>query len=541
MYLIFLIFSFIFFLFSFSSSIFFFYLFLSSFRNKTMSTTGCPDYSDFSKAFHEPGSGGSFNLPFQRPTEVCRKFASSVIESVINNVTSKMVNLDLARLFTNSFPNTLDTTISKTACILKETVNSDCQPLSYIITGDINAMWLRDSANQLLPYLNYIKQDGNLKRLFLGAIYMQAHFINIDPYSNAFNEPIDINELAKSTSSSFNKRSVVLLDGVFENKWEIDSLASFMSLSYQYWNQSGDDSFVNNTVWINAVESIIETIKHQQEPTFNETTGQVLDTNYAFSQTTDRPTETQFINGRGQPVRHTGMVKSLFRPSDDATVYPFFIPGNAMLSVELDHLSQLLSKSSANQVSRVQQLASKASILSKEIKEAIYKYGLIEHPTYGKIFAYEVDGYGSSLIMDDANIPSLLSLSLIGFLDQNDQIYQNTRRLVLSHDNPYYFSGPRGSGIGGPHIGLEYAWPMSQIVRILTSSDDKEIEQALDVIVASTDNTGLIHESINVYRQGGGDNNRGYTRSWFSWANGLFGQAILKVMNDRPHLLTSAK
>ncbi|KAI8364121.1 meiotically up-regulated gene 157 protein [Blakeslea trispora] len=502
----------------------------------TMPGTSCPDYSVYSKIFHGPASGGGLSLPFQRPVDACRKFTSSVIESVISDITSKIANLDLARLFENTFPNTLDTTIEKTACLLPQ---DDCHPLSYIITGDINAMWLRDSANQLLPYVDYIKQDGGLKRLFLGVIYMQAQFITMDPYANAFNQPRDIDALAQHIrSSSFSKRSVSLKDGVFENKWEIDSLASFMGLSYQYWTQTGDSSFVNSNVWVDAVDSILATIKAEQAPTFNITTGEVLDAPYTFSQMADRPTETQFVDGRGQPVRYTGLVKSLFRPSDDATVFPFFIPGNAMLSVELNHLSQLLSSSTARNSSKIQNIASEASRLSKSIKEAIYKYGLVNHPVYGQVFAYEVDGYGSTLIMDDANIPSLLSLSMLGFVDQNDTIYQNTRKLVLSSDNPYYFSGPRGSGTGGPHIGLNYAWPMSQIVRILTSSNDQEIMEALNIILESTDNTGLIHESVNVFHKWGGDNDSGYTRSWFAWANGLFGQAILKIMKERPYLLT---
>ncbi|GAA5809794.1 hypothetical protein MFLAVUS_003207 [Mucor flavus] len=494
-------------------------------------STQCPDYLEYSKIFHSPKSGGLLGLPFQRPVEACRKFTSSIIESVISNVTSKISDLDLAQLFANTFPNTLDTTIQSTACLA---VADNCVPLSYIITGDINAMWIRDSANQILPYINYIKQDGNLKQLFLGAIYLQAHFFNIDPYANAFSEPKSIDALSKSIhSSNLTKRGVPLLDGVFEKKFEIDSFASFMGLSYQYWVASGDDSFVGNSIWVDAVEGILATIKNQQDPTFNVTSGEPLDTDYLFFQNADRPTETQFLNGRGQPVKHTGMVKSLFRPSDDATVFPFFIPGNAMLSVELNHLSILLSKSSTKNA-RVQQLATESDKLSKQIREAIYKYGLIDHPN-------EVDGYGSSLVMDDANVPSLLSLSLIGFLDQNDTIYQNTRKLVLSKDNPYYFSGPRGSGIGGPHVGLGYAWPMSQIVRvsyiILSSDNDQEIKEALNIIVSSTDKTGLIHESVNVFKAAGGEDNMGYTRPWFSWANGLFGQAILKVMNERPHLL----
>ncbi|CAO3664822.1 unnamed protein product [Rhizopus stolonifer] len=485
--------------------------------------SNCSDYTDYSEVFHRPGSGGLLNLPFQRPLESCRKFTSQVVESVISNITSKMTNLDLAQLFRNAFPNTLDTTIQATACLEP---SSQCIPLSYVITGDINAMWLRDSANQLLPYIDYVQHDTRLKRLILGAVYLQAHFINTDPYANAFNEPQSIISLSKN----LHKRDVVLLDGVYERKWEIDSLGSFIQLSHRYWQASGDDSFVNNTVWINAVDKLLQTLQKEQEPTFNQTTGEPLSTDYQFSQTTDRPTETQFLQGIGQPVKYTGMVKSLFRPSDDATVFTFFIPGNAMLSVELDHLSQLLS-------GRHEHLARQSARLSREIREGIYRYGLVHHPIYGQVFAYEVDGYGSSLMMDDANVPSLLSLSLLGFVSQEDVIYQNTRKLVWSRDNPYFFSGPRGIGIGGPHIGLSYAWPMSQIVRILSSNDDQEIKEALNNLVSSTDHTGLIHESINVYAAEGGDGNKGYTRSWFAWANGLFGQAILKIARERPHLI----
>lgn len=197
---------------------------------------------------------------------------------------------------------------------------------------------------------------------------------------------------------------------MYERKWEIDSLASFISLSYRYWEASGDSSFVNNPVWIDAVDSILTTIKKQQEPTFDETTGnyitlsiqqsveiiilcfhkkkgEPLPTDYKFLQTTDRPTETQFLLGRGQPVKYTGMVKSLFRPSDDATLYPFFIPGNAMLSVELGHLAQLLNSSSSRSNSKIQGFTSESLRLSKQIRDAIYKYGIVDHPAHGKVFA----------------------------------------------------------------------------------------------------------------------------------------------------------
>ncbi|KAL0073688.1 glycoside hydrolase family 125 protein [Phycomyces blakesleeanus] len=479
----------------------------------------CPDYREYSKLFHGPASGGPLGLAFQRPIEACRRFTSDIINTVIESVASKITDLDLARLFVNAFPNTLDTTIWQTACMNQ----TNCLPLSFIITGDINAMWLRDSANQLLPYLDYVKKDVGLQKLFLGAIYMQAHFIQLDPYANAFDQPSNLDLLSRPQMM---KRDVERKQGVFERKWEIDSLGSFLGLSYRYWNTTQDASFTNSTSWINAVELIIQTLVDEQTPTY--ISNRLQTPHYTFQQQTNRPTETQFINGRGMPVKYTGMVKSLFRPSDDATVYPFFVPGNAMLSVELANLSNMLHKTKQHD-----KLALQANQLSRQIKKAIYKHAIVHHPEYGRVFAYEVDGYGSSLIMDDANVPSLLSLSLLGFVEHDNPIYQNTRRLVLSDSNPYYFSGPRGSGIGGPHVDLNYAWPMSQIVRILSSSNDTEISEALSIILHSTDGTGLVHESFNVNR----DNDTPYTRSWFSWANGLFGQAILKIAKERPHLI----
>lgn len=375
---------------------------------------------------------------------------------------------------------------------------------------------------------------------------MQAQFVHLAPYANAFNEPVSMKNGVEKREN-FNAAHTQQ-EGVYEYKWEIDSLASFLGFSYRYWNMTGDDSFVRSDTWVDAVNDVLRTIQEQQEPTFDPNTGEPMTPHYTFTQNTDRPTETQFNEGIGNAVQRTGLVKSLFRPSDDATIFPFFIPGNAQISVELAHISQMLSQIHGNNkgtggdqqvVSNQEQLksiADQSGQLAKEIRDAIYKYAVVDVPGFDKVFAYEVDGYGSRLMMDDANVPSLLSLPMLGFVDANDPVYQNTRKLVLSRANPYYFDGPRGSGIGGPHVGINYAWPMSQIVRILTSSDDNEIKEALDIILHSTDKTGLIHESFNVYdkKDPGKDM---YTRSWFAWANGLFGQAILKIAKERPHLI----
>ncbi|CAO3611238.1 unnamed protein product [Cunninghamella blakesleeana] len=493
-----------------------------------ISPKSCPDYTKYASVFHEPVSHGPLHLPYQRPIEACRTFTSKIIEQVVNTVTKSISNLDLAQLFKNTFPNTLDTTIKETACITSNSTN--CHPLTFLVTGDINAMWLRDSANQIMPYLDYIPQDLSLKKMFLGTIYMQAHFISIEPYANAFHPPDSMNDWSLMHQPNPYQHHASITDKVpivYEAKWEIDSLASFFSISYNYWKTTNDSSFVDSPIWLNAVQIVLDTLEQEQHGTFNIATGEPLPVNEVFFQNADRPTETQFLNGRGQPIKETGMIRTLFRPSDDACVYPFFVPGNAMMSVELDHMSQLVQFKNNS-------LANRAKKISNEIRDAIYKYAIVDLPDYGKVFAYEVDGYGSQIIMDDANIPSLLSLPLLGFIDANDPIYVNTRKLVLSRDNPYYFKGPRMEGIGGPHVGLNYAWPMSQIVKILTSNDDEEIKESLNIIIKSTDGTGLIHESVNVYN----DDNP-YTRPWFAWANGLFGQAILKLYKERSHLLSS--
>ncbi|KAI9289455.1 DUF1237 domain-containing protein [Umbelopsis sp. AD052] len=486
-------------------------------RQKPKAT--CPDYQTYASAFHKPGSGGTLNLPFQRPPVSCRNFYSGAVEGVINDITSKMKDLDLAQLFRNAYPNTLDTTVQD-GC-----VNDTCdeRPKTFVITGDIPAMWIRDSTSQMNPYMPLAPQEPSLKKMILGVIYMQAQFLNLDTYANAFELPsssssTDVDLHSQDTGGGGSAR-------VWEEKYEIDSLANFLRLSHSYWNTTGDSSFTKDPAWMSAVKKVIDTIHEQQTPTFDAQDKPTKEF-YKFVKSSTRPTETQFLDGRGNPTVRTGLVRSLFRPSDDATIFPFFIPGNAMLSVELHHLSEMLNATNSDF-----NVSATAAMLSDEIRQAIYDHAIISHPQYGKVFAYEVDGYGSNLIMDDANIPSLLSLPYLGFVDQNDATYQNTRKLVLSTSNPFYFEGPRGAGIGGPHVGLSAVWPMSLVVKILTSSNDDEIRSSLSTLLNTTDSTGLIHESFDTWDEGS------YTRPWFSWANGLFGEAIVKIARERPHLL----
>jgi meiotically up-regulated gene 157 (Mug157) protein len=247
---------------------------------------------------------------------------------------------------------------------------------------------------------------------------------------------------------------------------------------------------------------------------------------YTFLRSTNEATETT-IHGRTSPAKKCGLVKSSFRPSDDACLLPFNIPGNAMLSVVLNRTALML-----NEVSLGEDLAEECKLKSESIKKAIYKHGIVKTVHNEKMFAYEIDGYGSSYLMDDANIPSLLSLPFIGFIDQNDPIYQTTRKYLLSENNPYYYTGKAGHGVGGPHNGDGWVWPMAIIVEALTTDNDDEIMDCLRRLLSTTAGTNFMHESF--WR----DNAENYTRSWFAWANTLFGELIINLKKNKPQILT---
>lgn len=233
---------------------------------------------------------------------------------------------------------------------------------------------------------------------------------------------------------------------------------------------------------------------------------------YTFQRQTNTGTETLNLAGVGNPLNNgTGLIRSAFRPSDDATIFGFFIPANAMMAVELTRTAKMLE--GAGNMKASKELALRGEKLTK----AVWEYGVINHPVHGKVFAYEIDGYGSQLLMDDANLPSLLSLPLLGFCKSEDEVYQNTRKMILNPlGNPYYLQGEEFEGIGGPHIGLQNAWPMSLLVQTMTSDSDKEIGHLLGM-VKNVSMLGLIHESVFVSAPGGREYTRKFPliRKWF--------------------------
>jgi meiotically up-regulated gene 157 (Mug157) protein len=235
---------------------------------------------------------------------------------------------------------------------------------------------------------------------------------------------------------------------------------------------------------------------------------------------TVRALDTVQNDGYGHPVKPCGLIASMFRPSDDACTFPFLIPSNLFAVSVLRKVAVMDAR-----------FAAQCKDLADEVEAAVKEYGIVRHPKYGNIYAYEVDGFGNQLMMDDANIPSLLALPYITDVSITDSIYQNTRRFVLSEDNPYYFKGLSAEGIGGPHIGPDYIWPMSIVMRAMTSSDDDEIASCLSWLQQTDAGTGFMHESFHK------DNPGKFTRKWFAWANTLFGELMLKVLDEHQQVL----
>ncbi|CAG8903557.1 unnamed protein product [Penicillium egyptiacum] len=498
----------------------------------------CPDYTSYASTPHTPYSGGPLNLPFQRPAEACRTFSSPAVEKVIDDITSRLVDKDLAQLFRNAFPNTLDTTIrwhtngsASSGTNAKRDGAQWTGVQTFIVTGDINAEWLRDSTNQLRNYQKLAAKDKSLYSLILGAINTQSEFVIQSPYCNAFQPPALSGIKPEASTQRDTVHPVYDESFVFECKYELDSLAHFLQLGTEFHENTGSTEFLTDR-WYKALETLLKTIDAESQPTFN-SQGQFVQNQYTFQRETTIGTETLNLAGVGNPLNsETGLIRSAFRPSDDATILGFFIPPNAMMSVQLQKTAKVI-KTAGGPASLVADLQERGTKLAKAVRD----HGIVQHPKYGDVYAFEVDGYGSRILMDDANIPSLLSLPYLGFVDKSDTVYKNTREMITNKaSNPYYLVGPHFHGIGGPHIGLENAWPMSLLVQAMTSDDDAEIIGNLN-LVCNSSLLGLVHESINV------TNIKDYTRPWFSWANSVFAQTVLKIAAERPHLIfgTNAK
>ena len=433
----------------------------------------------------------------RRPAEEDRLFTSEKIEQVIDDVTSQLTNPKLAWMFRNCFPNTLDTTVH-----FRE--DKDGNPDTFVYTGDIHAMWLRDSGAQVWPYVQFAAQDEHLRRMIAGVINRQFLSITIDPYANAFNDgPTGGHWMTDGTDMNPNDH---------ERKWEIDSQCYPIRLAHEYWKVTGDTSIFGDK-WIEGMKAILATLREQQR---KEGHG-----SYKFTRVTDRQLDTKCCNGMGNPVKPCGLIASSFRPSDDATTFEFLVPSNFFAVTSLRKAAEILET-----VNHDILMAGECRALADEVETALKENAVVYHPKFGNIYAFEVDGFGNSYLMDDANVPSLLALAYLGDVAPDNPVYRNTRRFVLSDSNPYFFKGTAGEGIGGPHIGYDMIWPMSIMMRAFTSTDDNEIRDCIVMLMNTDAGTGFMHESFHK------DNPENFTRAWFAWQNTLFGELILKLIHD---------
>ncbi|GHU71963.1 hypothetical protein FACS189413_14380 [Bacteroidia bacterium] len=445
-----------------------------------------------------------FQYESQRPEKRNRLFQAKIIDAEIIRVKKLLTNPKLAWMFENCFSNTLDTTVH-----YRQTGGKDD---TFVYTGDIHAMWLRDSGAQVWPYVQLANKDEALRKMIAGVINRQWKCILIDPYANAFNDgPVGGEWMSDNTD---------MKPELHERKWEIDSLCYPIRLAYHYWKVTGDSS-VFSEEWVQAVAAVLKTFREQQRKENNGS--------YHFLRRTDRAMDTLTNNGWGNPVKPVGLIASAFRPSDDATIFQFLIPSNFFAVTSLYKAAEILTA-----VNQKNTLAKECSDLANEVETALQKYAVHNHPEYGKIYAFEVDGFGNQSLMDDANVPSLLAMAYLDDTQMNDPVYQNTRRFVWSDSNPYFFKGKAGEGIGGPHIGYDMIWPMSIMMKAFTSQDDNEIKICMQQLLDTDAGKGFIHESFHK------DDPANFTREWFAWQNTLFGELVLKLVNEgKTELLNS--
>lgn len=375
---------------------------------------------------------------------------------------------------------------------------------AYVFTGDIAAMWLRDSSAQVVHYLPFLKEYPILKDMVKGLIARQAKYIHIDPYANAFNEEANGNCWEKDITE-YNPWN-------WERKYEIDSLCYPVWLMEQYVKNTGDHDIFTPEVKT-AFRDILDLWKREQH---HETSA------YSFIRVNCPPSDTLSCEGKGEPVGYTGMTWSGFRPSDDACRYGYLIPSNMFAAVVLGYMEKFLKEQYQDEA-----MAKEAADLKAQIEEGIQKYGIVENETFGKMYAYETDGLGNYNLMDDANVPSLLSLPWLAYCSKDDPIYKNTRAFVLSKKNPYYYEGNCAKGIGSPHTPDQYIWHIALTMQGLTSDSQEERENLWNTLLSTDAGCEVMHEGFHCEKP------EAFTREWFAWANSLFALFALSMKEGK--------
>ena len=417
---------------------------------------------------------------------------------------------DAIELIRSSFPEGSRLPEMFEKCIsdtLEKTIKTEPDGSVFVITGDIPAMWLRDSSCQLRPFILFADSDPQIMDTIVKLIDKQMECILYDPYANAFND---------DGHSCFSQDKTDMKPYLWERKYEIDSLCFPIQLSYLLWKNTGTVRPFNEK-WKKAVEEVIRVFRIEQDHENN--------SSYTFERENCVFTDTLSRGGKGALAKgNIGLIWSAFRPSDDACVYGYLIPSNMLAVVVLRNISEI-----AREVYGDEKLSQEAAAFAEEVDEAIRKYAPLPYIPE-TIYAYEVDGFGQYLVMDDGNLPSLLSMPYIGYCDKSDPAYQSTRKCALSDYNPCYYSGKALKGIGSPHTPARYVWDIALCIQGLTSSDQAEKEEILYMLEHNDAGTGMMHEGVDA------DDPQIYTRPWFSWANSVFCELLLDYCGVRVKL-----
>lgn len=396
----------------------------------------------------------------------------------------------LQEMFERCFVNTYETTLKPQE-----------DGTTFVITGDIPAMWLRDSAAQVRPYLLAAEKDDEMAKLIEGVVRRQMNYIVHDPYANAFNEAAN----GKGHQDDKTEMSPM----TWERKYEIDSLCYPIQLSYLLWKSTGETACFDD-IFVQALNKILHVWKVEQN--------HEDESPYSFERMDVRQSDTLHRDGKGSKTVRTGMTWSGFRPSDDACLYGYLVPANMFAVVVLGYASEI-----CREVLKDEGLAKQCEQLASEIKAGIEEHAVLEHPIHGDLYVYETDGMGRYHLMDDANIPSLLAAPYLGWCQFDDTTYQNTRRFLLSRDNPYFYEGKAAHGIGSPHTPDHYIWHIALAMEGMTSTDVSDKKRILEAMKQSDGGTGFMHEGFNA------DQPEEFTREWFSWANSMFSEFVLSL------------
>ena len=390
---------------------------------------------------------------------------------------------------------------------------------TFVHTGDIDDLWLRDSAAQIHPLLvNDALFDAKVDRIVSGLITRHALYIRHDPYANAFR--IDDSYVFSAAQKKLGRHDLI-------STWnyELDSGCYTIRMMYFYWKKQASTSSVlyTNPKVKEAVSILLDLWTAEQEHELDKyPVGELLD-----CVNCGKPYRYPGLKrtGKGTPTNATaGLIWSGFRPSDDECRYGYLVPANMFVVTVLGYVLEM-----ATAIWKDGELAKRAKKLSVDVQRGILQHAIVEHETYGEIYAFEVDGLGNSLLMDDANVPSLLSLPYLNYPYLDEEIYTNTRRFLLSKDNPTFNRNGNVYGIGSPHMAQRIhnnVWPMAMAMEGLTTFNRSRQAELIQQLVDVSANTLYMHESFDV------GNPRKFTRSWFCWADSLYAELVLRYLSS---------